>query len=588
MQEMYPNLCSPITIGNVTFRNRMFSAPMSGAEITADCCIGRSATAFYELRAKGGAATVTVSEVMVDPNTDGSHAFHLSTATVGSIPSFTLTADAIRRHGAIPSVEFSHSGQYAGTYMQDKTKKSSLCQWGPSVGTRPDGRPVKELTREMIADIVKCYGENARLAKRCGFEMIMVHAGHGWLINQFFSPFFNHRTDEYGGSRENRVRFCIEVLKAIRAEVGPGFPIELRVSGDEFFPGGYDLAECIEICKLVEPYIDLLHVSAASYQQGFGRTHPSAFLPHGCNVYLAAEIKKHVKVPVAAIGGLNDPAQMEEIIASGQADVVYMGRALLADHMLPRKVMANHPETAALRGHHVILCEKEAEVGGILREEQAVPFKYEMYQLGKTLELLCQRAGVELRLNTPADRAYIEREAPDAVILAIGSSPIVPPIPGLDGENVIVANDYYRKQDQVQDTVAVLGGGLAGSELAIHLARVGKRVSLVEMRPELAPDANIRHRPLLLKELEQQNVHIYTSHKGLRVTEAGVVAENPQGEEVLIPGKTVICALGQRANTAQVNALRGTAPYVAVVGDCGRVSNITAAIYQGYHAALDI
>lgn len=649
MQEMYPNLCSPITIGNVTFRNRMFSAPMSGAEITADCCIGRSATAFYELRAKGGAANVTVSEVMVDPNTDGSHAFHLSTATVGSIPCFTLTADAIRRHGAIPSVEFSHSGQYAGTYMQDKTKKSSLCQWGPSVSTRPDGRPVKELTREMIADIVKCYGENARLAKRCGFEMIMVHAGHGWLINQFFSPFFNHRTDEYGGSRENRVRFCIEVLKAIRAEVGPGFPIELRVSGDEFFPGGYDLAECIEICKLVEPYIDLLHVSAASYQQGFGRTHPSAFLPHGCNVYLVAEIKKHVKVPVAAIGGLNDPAQMEEIIASGQADVVYMGRALLADHMLPRKVMANHPEeivrclrcftcmaeravtstrrcavnpmigreldgmeivparqkkkvlvvgggpgglkaaeTAALRGHHVILCEKEAEVGGILREEQAVPFKYEMYQLGKTLELLCQRAGVELRLNTPADRAYIEREAPDAVILAIGSSPIVPPIPGLDGENVIVANDYYRKQDQVQNTVAVLGGGLAGSELAIHLARVGKGVSLVEMRPELAPDANIRHRPLLLKELEQQNVHIYTSHKGLRVTEAGVVAENPQGEEVLIPGKTVICALGQRANTAQVNALRGTAPYVAVVGDCGRVSNITAAIYQGYHAALDI
>ena len=245
-------------------------------------------------------------------------------------------------------------------------------------------------------------------------------------------------------------------------------------------------------------------------------------------------------------------------------------------------------ETAALRGHHVILCEKENEVGGILKEEQAVPFKYEMYQLGKTLALLCQRAGVELRLNTAVDRAYIEREAPDAVILALGSSPIVPPIPGLDGENVIVVNEYYEKQDRVKDTVAVLGGGLAGSELAIHLARMGKTVSLIEMRPELAPDANIRHRPLLLKELEQQNVHIYTSHKGLRVTEAGVVAANPQGEEVLIPGKTVICALGQRANAAEVNALRGTAPYVAVVGDCGRVSNITAAIYQGYHAALDI
>lgn len=181
---------------------------MSGAEITADCCIGRSATAFYELRAKGGAANVTVSEVMVDPNTDGSHAFHLSTATVGSIPSFTLTADAIRRHGAIPSVEFSHSGQYAGTYMQDKQRNPPCASGAPVWVHARMARPVKELTREMIADIVKCYGENARLAKRCGFEMIMVHAGHGWLINQFFSPFFNHRTDEYGGSRENRVRFC--------------------------------------------------------------------------------------------------------------------------------------------------------------------------------------------------------------------------------------------------------------------------------------------------------------------------------------------------------------------------------------------
>lgn len=649
MEQKYPHLCSAIKIGNVTFRNRMFSAPMSGAEITADCCIGRSATAFYELRAKGGAANVTVSEVMVDPETDGSHAFHLNTATVGSIPSFTLTADAIKRHGAVPSVEFSHSGQYAGTYMQDKEKKSTLCQWGPSEGTRPDGRPVKALTKDMIASIVKCYGENARLAKKCGFEMIMVHAGHGWLINQFLSPFFNRRTDEYGGSRENRVRLCTEVLQAIRAEVGAGFPIELRISGDEFFQGGYDLNEAVEIAKLVEPYIDLLHVSAASYQQGFGRTHPSSFLPHGCNVYLAAEIKKHVSVPVATIGGLNDPAQMEEIIASGQADIVYMGRALLADHELPRKVMANRDadivrclrcftcmaeraetstrrcavnpligreldgmeispagktkkvlvvgagpaglkaaQTAAQRGHQVILCEKEQAVGGILREEQAIPFKYEMYQLGKTLEKLCRDEGVDIRLNTEVTREYIGKEAPDAVIVAVGSRPIVPPIPGLDGENVIIVNDYYTQQDKVQDSVVVLGGGLAGSELAIHLAREGKTVSLVEMRDVLAPDANIRHRPLLLKEIERVGVQIYTSHKGLKVTAEGVVTEAPDGSEKLVPGKTVICALGQRANSAAVDELRGTAPYVAVVGDCGKVANITAAVYQGYHAALDI
>ena len=649
MNYRYPHLCSPITVGNVTFRSRMFSAPMSGAEITADCCIGRSSRAFYELRAKGGAASVTVSEVMVHPATDASHAFHLNTAVPGSIPSFTLTADAIRRHGAVPSVELSHSGQYAGTYLQDKDKKSTLCQWGPSEGTRPDGRPVKALTKELIADIVASYGQTAALAKKCGFEMIMVHGGHGWLINQFLSPFFNHRADEYGGSRENRVRFAVEVLKSVRAAVGPGFPIEFRMSGDEFFEGGYHLDEGVEIAKLVEPYVDIIHVSAASYQQGFGRTHPSMFLPHGVNVYLAAEIKKHVSVPVATLGGLNDPAQMEEILASGQADIIYMGRALLADHMLPRKVMANRGEdivrclrcftcmaergatstrrcavnpmigreldgmeilpapvkrnvlvagggpgglmaalTAARRGHHVVLCEKGSQTGGILKGEQAIDFKYEMYRLGVTLEKQCRDAGVEIRLNTEVTPEYAEREAPDAVILALGSSPIVPPIPGLSGDNVIVVNDYYRHTGQVGNTVAVLGGGLAGCEAAIHFAREGKTVRIIEMRGALAPDANIRHRPILLKEIDAQGIEVHLNCTGRQVLPDGVLCADENGAEVRFPADTVICALGQRANKAAVDPLRSCAPFVAVVGDCARVANITAATYQGYHAALDI
>ncbi len=164
---------------------------------------------------------------------------------------------------------------------------------------------------------------------------------HGWLINQFLSPYFNKRTDEYGGSLENRCRFAIEVLKAVREAVGPRFPIEFRMSGSELFEGGYDLTEGCRIAEQLEPHIDLLHVSAGTYQRGFGNTHPSMFKPHGCNVYLAAEIKKHVSVPVATLGGLNDPAQMEEIIASGKADIVYMARALLADPELPRKVAEN-------------------------------------------------------------------------------------------------------------------------------------------------------------------------------------------------------------------------------------------------------
>lgn len=649
MERKYPNLCKPIKIGNVNFRNRMFSAPMGGTDITADCTIGPASTAFYELRAKGGAASVTVSECVVHPETEGSHMFHLDLQTVGSLASFTYTADAIRRHGAIASVELSHSGQYAGTYLTDKNKKQGLAQWGPSAGVRPDDREVKELTQELIDDIVAAYGNCAALAKRAGFEMIMIHGGHGWLINQFLSPYFNHRTDKYGGTLENRVRFAQEVLDSVRKAVGLGFPIEFRMSGSELFEGGYDLDGGVEIAKLIESRVDLLHVSAGTYQRGFGITHPSMFVPHGCNVYLAAEIKKHVSVPVATLGGLNDPAQMEEIIASGKADVIEMARALLADHELPRKVMANKDEdivkclrcftcmaeramtstrrctvnpligrelggteiipsatprkvlvagggpgglkaaiTAAKRGHKVILCEKSNELGGILKGEQAIPFKYEMYELGVTLGKLAKDAGVEIRLNTTVTKEYVEKENVDALIIAVGSEPLVPPIPGLKGDNVVVVNNYYKEKDKVSNDVVVLGGGLAGCEAAIHLAREGKTVHLVEMRSELAPDANIRHRPILLSEIEKNNIHVHTEYKGLNVTEKGVTCADKAGEEQLVPGTTVICALGQRARRNVVEELVDCAPYVAQIGDCVKASTITTAVYQGYHAAFDI
>ncbi len=648
MEFKYPNLCRPITLGRTTFRNRMFSAPMGGTDITNDGCIGPKSTAFYELRAKGGAGAVTVSECMVHPATDGSHAYHLDESILNSLACATYTADAIRRHGAIPSLELSHSGMYSGTYMTDKNKQHGMNQWGPSACTRPDGVAVGELTVEMIHEIVSAYGHVAGFAKRAGFELLMIHGGHGWLINQFLSPMFNKRKDEYGGSLENRCRFAIEVLKAVREAVGPFFPIEFRLSGAEFVEEGYDLEEGIRIAQQIEPYIDLLHVTAGTYQRTFGITHPSMFTEHGRNVYLAVEIKKHVKVPVATIGGLNDPAQMEEIIASGKADVVYMARALLADPFLPNKVMANQDGdivrclrcftcmaeraatstrrctvnpligrecegneiqpapvkkkvlvagggpgglyaayTAARRGHHVILCEKEGELGGILKSEQALPFKYEMYQLAGTYAKFCRDAGVEIRLNTEVTKEYVDQETPDALIIAVGSSPLVPPIPGLKGDNVVVVNNYYLEKDKVGDDVVVMGGGLAGCECAIHLGMEGKKVRLVEMRDVLAPDANVRHRPLLLKEIEKY-VTVHTSHKALKVTAEGVMCEDAKGNEVLVPGRSVICALGQRSRTDIVEQLQGAAPFVRVIGDAAKVSTITNAVYWGYHAALDI
>ena len=648
MNTKYPNLLSPIRIGNVNFRHRMFSAPMGATDITADCSPGPRTQGFYELRAKGGAAAVTVSELVVHPDTDGSHMLHLNLSTPGNLAAHTFVADAIRRHGAVPSIEFSHSGQYAGTYMTDKNQKATLNQWGPSDGVRPDGMAVKGLSKEQIADIVKTYGETAALAKRAGYEMIMIHAGHGWLINQFLSPWFNKRTDEYGGSLENRIRFAREILTAVRESVGAGFPIELRMSGSELFEGGYDLEEGCRIAHALEDLVDLIHVSAGSYQFGFFNTHLPMFAPHGNNVYLAAEIKKHVSKPVATIGAINDPGMMEEIIASGKADIIYMARELLADPFLPNKVAAGRDDeivkclrcftcmaerpvtgtrrcavnpligremegmevvpalkrknvliagggvaglkaaiTAAQRGHRVTLCEKSDQLGGILKSEQAIDFKHEMYELGLTLEKQARKEGVELRLHTAVTPEYVEKEKPDALILAVGSNPIVPPLPGIDRDNVVVVNNYYLESDKVGDSVVVLGGGLAGCECAVHLAQEGKTVHLVEMRDTLAPDCNIRHRPILMQKIDEL-VTVHLGHAGLRVTDEALVCKGPTGDEVLIPGKTVVCAVGQWANRTDVDPLRLSAPFVREVGDCIRPANITKAMYEGYHAAMDI
>lgn len=648
MKRDYPHLCAPLCVGNVELRNRMCSAPIGATDILADGTPGPRTLGFYELRAKGGAAVVTVSELVVHPETDGSQMLKLSLKTPGQLGAFAYVADAIKRHGSVPSIELSHSGQYAGTYMVDKDKKQGLCQYGPSDGVRPDGLPVKALTKEQVDSIVAAYADAATLAKRAGFEMVMVHAGHGWLINQFLSPYFNKRDDEYGGTFENRIRFAREVLAAVREAVGPRFPIELRMSGSELFDGGYDLAEGCEIARALEGLVDIIHVSAGSYQFGFSVTHPSMFREHGCNVYLAEEVKKHVSVPVATVGGLSDPAQMEEVLASGKADLVVMARGLLADPEIPNKVMANRgdevvkclrcfacmaerpvtqtrrcainprvgrefegmrieraPEsrtvlvvgggiaglvaayTAAKRGHAVTLCEAGGELGGILRTEKALPFKQDMYNLGKTYALLCERAGVDIRLNTQVDAAFADEFDADAVIVAVGSEPIPLPIPCDEGVSALTIDELYLDGAPVADEVVVIGGGLTGCECGLLLAQRGKRVHVVEMRDSLAPDANIRNRPILLHELEQAGVDTLVSCAAKRVTAEGVVVDSPEGER-LVEGQSVICAIGQRSRCAFVDDLRDAAPFVRIVGDARRPANITTAVYEAYHAALDI
>lgn len=648
MNRKFPHLCSSIKIGGITLKNRMISAPMTYPDITPEGYITKETAAFYELRAQGGAAAVTVSEAVVHSATGKSHATHISLEGDGVLPGLTVAARAIKRHGAIASIELSHGGKYAAADKVDKSVTKDSVRYGPSAEVLASGAVIQEMPREMIREIVEAFGKGAALCKQAGFEMVLVHAGHGWLLQQFLSPASNKRTDEYGGCLENRARFTCEVLGRVRDAVGPEFPIELRMSANEYSEDGYGLDEAIEFAKLIEDKVNLLQVSTGTHEGCFDKTHPPMFAKRGCNVKYAAEIKKHVKVPVATLGALNDPEMMEEIIASGQADVVEMGRALLADPYLPKKVLLGKDEeivhcircftcmaermvtgtricalnpiigreyesrfalpastpktvlvagggpggmetaiTAAQRGHNVILCEKTESLGGALRCERAIPFKKDLYSFIASKSLQMEQAGVEVRLNTEVTKELVEKEAPDVLVVAVGAEPIVPPIPGIDNPKVVVANKLSEHNVKIGPKVVVLGGGLVGCEAAVHLAQEGKNVTLIEMQNDVAMDANGRHRPILM-DLLAELVKIKTGQRGARVTDEGLICVDESGTEETFPADTILCAVGQRSLRGVVNELLDAAPEVVQVGDCVRPQQVTDAVFRGYYAGLDI
>ncbi|MZI95726.1 FAD-dependent oxidoreductase [Vibrio sp. CAIM 722] len=648
MKLKYPHLFSPIKIGNITFKNRLFSAPVSLQELSPECFLSQENTAFFELRAKGGAANVTVGQSIVLEG-GSPHTKELKLHDPLILPSLTHAARSIRRHNCIPSIELSHGGKYAGIPNLENPHPKYK-PYGP-MHEWENGVEVSELTEEMLLELVKAFGDSAALVKQAGFEMLMVHGGHGWLISQFLSP-SNQRQDQYGGSLENRVRFPIMVLKAIREAVGEGFPIEFRMNGKELYEGGHDVAEAVRIAQAIEDYVDIIHISAGNQRvaETFVRTHPSMFVKHGCNVALAAEIKKHVNKPVAVVGALTEPDIAEEIIASGQADIVEMARALMADPFLPRKAMegrdqdirkcmrchhcmdtiittrdtacainpvigeeelyfspAAMPETsktvliagggpggmqaalsAAKRHHKVILCESTDKLGGQINCEAHVDFKKNYYGFSKWLvHQIAQYDNIEVRMNTKVDNALVEEINPDSLICAIGATPIKPNIPGIDDPRVVNCTELAKDVPNIGQNVVIIGAGLVGTESAIHFRREHKNVTLIEARDDFAIDSNVFHKMGLNIEL-RDHIDVHVGTKVEAITAEGVVAINKQGERLVFPADTIFCSVGMKSREIEREELRQSILDFIPVGDCVRPGKVASAVHHGHYAAMDI
>ena len=537
----YPNLLSPIVLGKQFFKHRIFASPQDNPQLDANKFLTRDAMAFYERKAMGGFASVCVGDFMVDSRAGHSHPFQLRGDDVRGKASMFRTAMGIVKHGAVAAAELNHAG-----VNSDMWEREGFV-YGFSDGVRADGVEVRAFDDAWLERLISCFADAASFARQVGFQMITLHGGHGWCLNQFMSPRENTRRDKWGGSLENRMRFPLAVIEAVRKRVGNAMPIEIRLSGAEWVPGGYDVDECVAIAKALDGKVDLLHISAGHHEDDRAsmRTHPTMFLEDGCNTFYAAEVKKHVKTPVATVGALTDVGMMEELIASGRTDIVELGRQSLADPDLPLKVQtgreddinrcmrcftcfsnstlggifycSTNPEigneldcmfdtpprekktvlvagggiggmqaalTLSQRGHRVILCEKTGRLGGVLRCEANIPFKKPLERYLDLQERRIARSDIEVRLNTAATPALARELRPDVIVAALGARPVKPPVKNIDAPNVAGAEDVYYDPEKAGGKCVILGGGLVGLELGVFLAGYkGREVDVIEMLP---------------------------------------------------------------------------------------------------------
>ena len=573
----YDLLLSPLKIGNLTLKNRMISAPTSLAEMGPGGVYSPENIAYYELRAKGGAAIVNVGEAVAHGATGPDHPSMVTLDNPSAVPSMYDLVSTIHKYGAYASIEFGHGGKRCNPlFLPGHALPVGPCDIFDEKGNKT----VRGMDRTLMDDVIGGYRRSAANCAMAGFDILTIHAGHGWLLAQFLSPLSNHRTDEYGGSRENRCRFVIEVLKAVR-QGAPKCLIELRISGSELTAGGYDLQEGVELCKLLEPYVDLFNISAGVMEDLYTwiLMHPSMFVPQGVNVYLAEAVKKAVKKPVSCVGALSDPDKMEEILENGQADLIAMGRALVADPDLPNKIRdgkadeirrclrcyscqgqmmktrnilctvnpvigqeydakyrlpaKNKHKVAVIgggpggmqaaitcheRGHEVALYEKTDALGGALKFAEHESFKHDLYRFSQWQARQLELKGIPVHLNTEVTAEFLDSLDVDTVICAVGADPIIPSQFGIPGDNYVLGTDLFDEGVTLGKEIVIMGGGLVGCETALHLAEEGHKVTVIEMAPDVAMETTAAHRRAL-----KVRMGLYPQEAGGKDTQPGLV-----------------------------------------------------------------
>ena len=664
----FPFLFSPIRINTMELKNRIVMPAMhlgytEGGEVT-DRLID-----FYALRAKGGVGLIIVGTCSIADDAGGMPGM-ISLEDDKYIPGLKRLAEAIRLGGAKCAAQIVHQGASVHSAFIGGREPVSAS----AIATTMTRETPRALELEEIPLIQNKYAQAALRVKEAGFDAVEILGGY--LPAQFLSPLSNLREDEYGGSLAGRMRFGLEVAENVRQAVGADFPVLMRLSGNEFVEGGFTREEVITFASELEKAgIDLLNVTGGRHETHVPQI--SMFVPRGAFVYLARGVKSAVSIPVLASNRINNPVDAEEILRNGWADLVAMGRAQVADpelankartgksdliyHCLgcnqgcidhgfrlqpvsclinPRSGMEGEYEpapapnpkkvlvigggpagmkascTAAERGHSVTLIERSDHLGGQVLLNRLIPGRQEMLSAVQDLSNNLKNLDVEILLNQEADIQLVKEVAPDAVVIATGAKPIMPDLPGIEGDHVVQAWDVLEGKARVGKKVVVIGGNAVGLETALYLCHLGtlspevfhflvvhraepiesllellnkgdKEVTVVEMAGKLGQDIGPSSRWTVRSELKRLGCTIRKNTRAIGITPEGLEIESADGPG-FIPADSIVIAAGSRSDNKLAHDLEGLFPGLHTIGDAKEPRNALHAIREGFFAGLEV
>jgi 2,4-dienoyl-CoA reductase-like NADH-dependent reductase (Old Yellow Enzyme family)/thioredoxin reductase len=632
-------LFEPLPLGAIRLKNRLVMAPMVTNYASPTGEVTERLLDYHAERSRGGVGLIIVEATCVAFPLGVIFQDQLRADDDRFLPGLEALARRVRADGAAALLQLCHGGRVALSRLYGQVPLA------PSSIAPPGGDFPRGLTTGEISEIVASFAGAAKRAQKAGFDGVEVHAAHSYLLNQFLSPAANQRQDGYGGELKSRARMVLEVLRETRREVGPGFLISCRINGAEFgLPDGITTQDSQDLTPLLEEAgADIIHVSAFGYDHPVMRA--SAPSEPGFELSLAEGIKKRARVPVIAVGRLT-PALAETAVREGKTDLVAFARALLADPQLPNKIALGREEdicpcincyrcrdgvaagkpvlcpvnpalgrerelslsparqrqkvlmvgggvagmeaarVAALRGHQVWLYEKAKTLGGQLGVASKPPEKQDLDRLSAYLQAQIKKLPVRVKRGKAVTPEVVEALGPQAVVLAMGSAPFLPVIPGIDQGPVVLAEQVLRGKAVVGERVVVIGGETVGCETADFLAQKGKKVTVVRREEGFATRISPTNRQALLARLAQKEVELLAGASYQGITPEGLLIRDGEGRERLLEADTIVIAAGALPQDGLAQALEGKVPQLHRVGDCVEPRSIQEAMAEAYSVAL--